>query len=123
MKLSILNKLQEITKSGLDMMENKTLDKFEVGVVYYITEIGYMKDAERNEDYVVLADKEHFYYGGMAITKTFQTVEETLSTSELKEVLKAGLAITFEEKMSKNKRNYTICSFVEDDEQVESTPK
>lgn len=116
MKLSILNKLQEITKSGLDMMDGKTLETFEVGVVYKIVEIGYMHDNKRDEDYVVLADKEHFYYGGMAITKTFQSVEEKLSTSELKEVLKDGLAIVVETKMSKNKREYTICSFVEDSE-------
>lgn len=116
MKLSILNKLQEITKSGLDMMDGKTLETFEVGVVYNIVEIGYMHDNKRNEDYVVLADKEHFYYGGMAITKTFQSVEEKLSATELKECLKDGLAIVIDKKVSKDKREYSICSFVDTDE-------
>ena len=110
--IALIQKVQNITSSGLPMMEGRIKEDITEGVVYNINEIGFLKGD--TEEFVVFTTKESdeaFYYGGSIITQKIKEIQEVLSEEEVKELLASGLEVTFQKKTSKNKKKYMSCIF------------
>lgn len=111
----LMNKVQEITNSGLPFMDGK--EKLEVkgnvlNTILTVDEYGFLNGEEG--DYVVIALKEYpsnFIYGSSVVTQAFKGLEEKLTIDELAYILEQGLTFKLSEMVSKNKRKYIKITF------------
>lgn len=108
-KMDLIARAKEITASGLPLMEGKTKTDFVDGEVYTVKEYGYLEGD--NGDFVVVADKDTFAYGGSVVTEAFKGLDEKLTQEEIEELLQDGIPMKISKKKSKNGRKYTTCEF------------
>jgi hypothetical protein len=105
----LIAKAKEITASGLPLMEGKAKVDFVDGEIYTVKEYGYLEGD--NGDFVVVADKDTFAYGGSVVTEAFKGLDEKLTEDEIHELLSEGIPMKISKKKSKNGRKYTTCEF------------
>lgn len=112
----LLNKVSEITASGLPIMEGK--EKLEVkgnvlNSILTVDDYGYLEGEEG--EYVVITLQEYpnnFIYGSSVVTQAFKQLDTMLSDEEREVVLGQGLTFRLTEQVSKNKRKYTKIQFM-----------
>lgn len=110
----LIKQAKEITLSGLPFMEDREKGDMEdlIDKTVTIIDYGYMKD--EGKDYAAFITEENekcFYFGGSVLTDSLQRLDEVLTDNEIAELLDNGLQCKFEKKKSKNKREYTKCTF------------
>lgn len=110
----LIAKAKEITLSGLPFMEGREKGEMEtlIDATVTITDYGFMTDD--GKEYACFICKEHpdkFFFGGGVLTDSLQKLDGVLTDNEIAELLQNGLPTHFEKKKSKNKREYTKCTF------------
>lgn len=110
----IIAQVKEITVSGLPFMEGKEKGDMDslMDTTVTIVDYGFMNDD--GKEYASFICKEHpeyFFFGGSVLTDGLKKVDEALTDKEIEELMTAGLPTHFEKKKSKNKREYTKCTF------------
>ena len=109
MNFELLNKVKEITASGLPFMEGKEKLELGNGTTFVVKHYGFLEGD--NGDYVVIADDEYYSFGGSIVTEAFKKLDEALTDKEITQVLSEGLPVKVSKKKSKNGRQYTACEF------------
>lgn len=108
------NLAKQITVSGLPFMEGKEKGDMDnlINRTVTINDYGFMKD--QDAEYAVFTCKEDdgfFYFGGGVTTDCLKKIDEQFTDDEIAELLEEGLPVHFEKRKSKNKREYTKCTF------------
>ena len=111
---SLIAKAKEITLSGLPFMEGREKGDMDdlTDATVTIVDYGFMNDD--GKEYACFICKEHeglFFFGGSVLTDSLQKLDEMLTDNEIAELLDNGIPTHFEKKKSKNKREYTKCTF------------
>ena len=111
---NLIQQAKKITNSGLPFMEGREKGDMEelIGNTITIIDYGYMLD--EGKTYVAFITKENdanFYFGGSVLTDSLKKLDEILTDNEIAELLKNGITTSFEKRKSKNKREYTKCTF------------
>lgn len=123
LRIDLLNKVKEITSSGLPFMEGKEKSEMVENKLYVIKHFGYLEGADEKtgelKEFVVLADESNFYFGGSVVTDSFKKLEKALDEKEINEILESGLEMKISKKTSKaNRRKYTSCEFFPDEKKA-----
>lgn len=110
----IMSIAKEVTVSGLPFMEGREKGETDmiINKTLTITDFGFMKDDK--EEYAVFIckeDNDNFYFGGGVTTDCLKKLDNALTDDEMGQLLSEGLPVHFESKKSKNKREYTKCTF------------
>ncbi len=107
--IELLNKVREITASGLPFMDGKEKLELTNGVVFTVKHYGFLEGD--NGDFVVIANDSHYSFGGSIVTEAFKKLDLALSEKEVEELLTAGIPMKISKKKSKAGRQYTACEF------------
>lgn len=98
----------------LELMADKEKGDFSDlcnGNTLTIDDYGFIKDHEKDSEYVVITVKESpdlFYFGGAVLTENMLELDADGFGDEIR---KKGLPVSFNKKMSKNKREYATVDF------------
>lgn len=110
----LIAKAKEITLSGLPFMEGRNKGEMDnlIDKIVTITDYGFMND-DGKEYACFICDEypDFFFFGGGVLTDSLQKLDDVLTDNEVAELLQNGIPTYFEKKKSKNKREYTKCTF------------
>ena len=111
-------------ESNLTLMENREKGDLKrlFGTSVTITDYGFMAD-EGDKQYVAFVveeDPDHFYFGGFVLTDNMLELD---ADGFHDEIIKSGLPVQFNSKMSKNKREYTTVKFYPETDFEAPTPR
>ena len=108
----LISRAKEVTASGLPFMEGKEKAELSMGEILNIDNYGYL-EGEQGE-FVVFTTKEYkdkFFFGSTVLTSKMKELDEVFKDDEMAKLLENGIEVVFEEKRSRNKRDYKNVTF------------
>lgn len=114
----LFKKVQQITNSGLAIMEGRETGDIESILDEHVLVDNYQFGTSKDGEYVaftIQGNDTEFFFGGSVVTEAFKKLDALLSEEEKIELLTEGIDIYLEEVKSENKRKYKKCTFFKED--------
>lgn len=112
-KLSIRERMLKEMNNELEFMNGREKGDQSLNTETTIIDYGYL-NAEDGEFicYLTKESDSEFFFGGSVLTEKFKKLEMMFTEEEIQEALKDGIEVIFEQKKSKNRRNYIDVKFI-----------
>lgn len=99
--------------NNLPLMENREKGELDllIGKDVTVRDFGFLDDGKGAKyiAFIVDEDKDNFFFGGQVLTDDFRDLEDD---GYYAEIVKNGVPIRLEKKMSKSKREYTAVKYL-----------
>lgn len=111
--MSRLTDFAETLNNEIECMKNRAKADCNLltGKISTIIDFDWLTDSKSNEKYpvfIIKEDKEHYFFGGKALSNALHTIEDSGLKDDLKE---EGLKVTMEKIKTKNKNDFMKVTF------------